>query len=146
MGHLLRKRAEKVPELSKLYLKCGVRAEVAAVMLIAFASPSLALAQAAPGAQPPMFMSLAPIVFIFGIMYFFMIRPQMKKQKTQAEFLTKLKRGDEILTTGGMLGRIEGLTDHFATLEIAPGVRVKILRTQIASFVPTMTAPAEVKA
>lgn len=109
--------------------------------------PSEALAQAAaPGAQPPMFMSLMPIIFIFGIMYFFMIRPQMKKQKSHQEFLTKLKRGDEVITTGGLLGRVEGLTDHFATLEIAPGVRIKIIRTQIASSVPTVAANAEVKA
>jgi preprotein translocase subunit YajC len=108
---------------------------------------SLAFAQAAPGQQAPAWMSMLPMVMVFGVMYFFMIRPQMRKQKMHQEFLTKLKRGDEVLTTGGMLGRIEGLTDVFATVEIAPGVRVKVLRSQIASFVPTAnTQNSEVKA
>lgn len=110
---------------------------------------SLAHAQSAPaaGAGPSPILQMVPIIGIFVIMYFMMIRPQAKRQKQHQEFLTKLKRGDEVLTNGGLLGRIEGLTDLFVTLEIAPDVRIKILRTQIASFVPTATqASNEVKA
>lgn len=110
---------------------------------------SLAFAQAAqPGAGgPPPFMNLMVFAIPLAIMYFLMIRPQMKKQKQHQEFLTKLKRGDEVLTQSGLLGKVEGLTDTFATLEIAPGVRVKILRSQIASFLPTPTTGTnEVKA
>lgn len=92
-------------------------------------------------------MNLIPFIVMFGIIYFLMIRPQIKRQKAHQEFLGKLKRGDEVLTSSGLLGRIEGLTDLYVTLEIAPGVRIKILRNQIASFVPDAnSASKEVKA
>ena len=96
--------------------------------------------------QPPAFMSLLPMVVVFGIFYFFMIRPQMRRQKTHQEFLTKLQRGDEVLTSGGILGRIEGLTDLYVTLEIAPSVRIKVLRSQVASTVAAPGQGQEVKA
>lgn len=92
----------------------------------------------APGASP--LMNLVPFIVMLGIMYLLMIRPQMKKQKQHQEFLVQLKRGDEVVTSSGILGRIEGLTDLFATLEIAPGVRIKILRSQIASSGAAVTA------
>ena len=120
----------------------------AAFGLSATVSSSIALAQAAPtGPAPSPLLQMVPILVVMGIMYFLMIRPQMRKQKAHQEFLTKLKRGDEVLTTGGILGRIEGLTDLYITLEIAQGVRIKIVRSQIASLVPTpASASAEVKA
>lgn len=96
-------------------------------------STAYAQAAAPTGQEPSMFMSLVPFIFIFAVMYFLIIRPQAKRQKTHQKFLTELKRGDEIITTGGILGRIEGMTDHFVTLEIAEGVRVKLLRNQIAT-------------
>jgi len=103
------------------------------LVFIAMAQPALAQAG---GGQPSPLMSIIPFIVMFGIMYFLMIRPQIKRQKAHQEFLGKLKRGDEVLTSSGLLGRIEGLTDLFVTLEIAPGVRIKVLRNQIASFVP----------
>ncbi len=87
---------------------------------------------AAAGATPGMLEQAMPFVFIFVVFYFLLIRPQQKKQKTVATFLQSLKRGDAVLTAGGILGTIEGLTEQFATLEIASGVRVRILRSQIA--------------
>ena len=87
---------------------------------------------AATGAGPSMIEQLMPFLFIFVIFYFLLIRPQAKKQKTHQAFLSNLKRGDAVLTSGGILGTIEGLTEQFATLEIASGVRVRILRGQIA--------------
>lgn len=106
-----------------------------------------AFAQAAPGgAAPSPLMQLIPFIAIFGIMYFMMIRPQAKKAKMHQQFLSNLKRGDEVLTSGGLFGRVEGLTDMFITLEIAPNTRIKILRTQIMSYVPTATSTTEVKA
>ena len=119
-----------------------------ALMILPFANLAHAQAPAgAPGGQASPLMSVIPFVVMFGIMYFLVIRPQMKKQKLHQEFLSKLKRGDEVLTSGGLLGRVEGLTDLYVTLEIAPGVRIKILRSQIASSVPAAnTAGSEVKA
>lgn len=87
---------------------------------------------------PGAFEQLIPFVFIFVIFYFLLIRPQQKRAKTHQDFLSKLKRGDSVLTSGGILGTIEGLTDQFATLEIANGVRIRIVRAQIAS--PATTA------
>jgi preprotein translocase subunit YajC len=103
---------------------------------------SIAYAQtaaAAPGQEPNMFMSLVPFIFIFAVMYFLIIRPQSKRQKEHQKFLTELKRGDEIITSSGILGRIEGMTEQFVTLEIADGVRVKLLKAQIATSSKTAT-------
>ncbi|QDK39752.1 preprotein translocase subunit YajC [Bdellovibrio sp. NC01] len=81
-----------------------------------------------------------PFIFIFVIFYFLIIRPQSKRQKEHQKFLTELKRGDEVITASGILGRIEGITDQFVTVEIADGVKVKMLRTQIATTQKAATA------
>lgn len=103
----------------------------------AVASQAAAQAAPAPGGQPPMFMQLIPFIFMMVVLYFLMIRPQAKKAKTHAEFLQKLKRGDEVITASGILGTVEGLTDTFITLEIAPNVRIKVLRSQVATSATT---------
>lgn len=104
--------------------------------------PSIAMAQeaaapaAAATAETPSFLVQAfPFIAMLGIFYFLMIRPQMKKQKEQAALLGGLKKGDEVLTSGGIFGTIEGLTEKFVTLEIADGVNIRILRTQISGTV-----------
>ena len=89
---------------------------------------------AAPaGGQPSVFEMFVPFIFIFVIFYFLIIRPQSKRQKEHQKFLSELKRGDEVITSSGILGRIDGITDQFVTVEIADGVKVKMLRTQIAT-------------
>jgi preprotein translocase subunit YajC len=85
------------------------------------------------GAQPSGIEMFLPFIFIFVIFYFLIIRPQAKKQKEHQKFVVELKRGDAVITTGGILGTIEGINDNFVTLEIADGVRIKILRSQILS-------------
>ena len=93
-----------------------------------------AFAQAAAGApKPSMVEQFMPFIFIFIIFYFFLIRPQQRKAKTHQDFVTGLKKGDSVLTTGGILGTIEGLTDQFATLLVSDGVKLRVLRAQIAS-------------
>ncbi len=109
-----------------------------------FAAATTAFAQAAPGGPAPMYMQLIPFAFMMVVLYFLMIRPQAKKAKTHTEFLQKLKRGDEVVLASGILGTVEGLTDKFITLEIAPNVRIKVLRSQIATSATQATA--EVKA
>lgn len=116
----------------------------AAATLVLSASPALAQA-AAPG-QPSAFAQLIPFFVVLGIMYFLMIRPQMNKQKAHQQFVSQMKRGDEVVTSSGILGRIEGLTDLYVTLEISPGVRIKVLRSQIASGAPTGNTTEVVKA
>ncbi len=102
------------------------------------ALPSIALAQeaTAPAAgQPSFLVQVFPFIALFFIFYFLMIRPQMKKQKAHQQILAELKKGDEVLTSGGIFGTIEGLTDKFITLEVADGVSIRVLRTQIMGTV-----------
>lgn len=97
-------------------------------------SSAMAMAQTAPaaGQQPSILEAIFPFIIMFVILYFMILRPQMKKQKDHQSFVTTLKRGDEVITQSGILGKIEGLTEQFVTLEIADGVRIKMLRSQIA--------------
>jgi len=101
---------------------------------------STAQAQTASGGQPSAFEMFVPFIFIFVIFYFLIIRPQSKRQKDHAKFLTEVKRGDEVVTSSGILGRVEGLNEQFVTLEIAEGVKVKMLRSQIATSQKAATA------
>lgn len=114
--------------------------------LAAVLATAPAMAQAAPGGAPPAIMQFVPFIFLFVVMYFLVIRPQSKRQKDHQAFVSGLKRGDEVVTSSGILGRIEGLTDQFVTLEIAPSVRIKVLRSQVASSVNAATTSTEVKA
>lgn len=82
--------------------------------------------------QPSAIEMFLPFIAIFVIFYFLIIRPQSKKLKQQESFLSQLKRGDEVVTASGILGTIDGLTEHIATLEIANNVKIKVLRKQIA--------------
>ncbi|MEK2690531.1 preprotein translocase subunit YajC [Bdellovibrio sp. GT3] len=101
---------------------------------------------AAPAAgQPSTLEMFVPFIFIFVIFYFLIIRPQSKRQKDHQKFLNEIKRGDEVITSSGILGRIEGITDQFVTVEIADGVKVKMLRTQIATTQKAATATEEKK-
>ena len=97
---------------------------------------AIALAQASGQTQAPGFMDTLPMIaMIFLIFYFLIIRPQGKKIKKHNEFITKMKRGDKVLTSGGIFGTIEGLSDAFVTLEIADDVSIRILKSQISSTV-----------
>ena len=79
---------------------------------------------------------LFPLVMVFVIFYLLLIRPQQKKMKSHKEFLDSLKKGDEVVTDGGIMGRITGLTEKFATLELCENVRIKIMKDHIASLRP----------
>lgn len=92
-------------------------------------------ADAAPGGGPGGIASFLPIILIFVIFYFLLIRPQQKKVKEHQAFVAALKKGDTVVTNGGIHGLITGLTDTVATLEIAENVRIKISRAQIAGAV-----------
>jgi len=76
---------------------------------------------------------IVPFALVFGIMYFLVIRPQSKKQKEQESFLTSLKTGDQVVTQGGLFGKVTGVRDNVITLEISDRVRVKVLRSMILS-------------
>ena len=76
-----------------------------------------------------------PFILIGLVFYFILIRPQQKKLKHQEHFLNQLKRGDEVVTSSGIFGRIEGLTEQFVILEVAKDVRIRVLKSKIASFI-----------
>ena len=100
-----------------------------------------AWAQAAAGqAENPSFIQQlltgpGPIMaLVVAVMYFMVFRPQSKKAQEQAKMLSALKRNDEVVTTGGIIGRIHEVGDKVLTLEVAPNVRVRVERSQIASM------------
>jgi len=108
----------------------------------------IAFAQTAQtGSGPGAFASFLPLVLIFVVFYFLLIRPQQKKTKELREMLSRIKRNDEVMTTGGMYGKIIALTDTVVTLEVAPNVRVRVSRTNISQLIKGEKATGkEVKA
>jgi preprotein translocase subunit YajC len=97
---------------------------------------TLALAQeAAPASSPGqgMLLQLPILLGFFALFWFGVIQPQRKQQAKQAEFLSKLERGAEVVTSGGIIGTIRGLTEKVVTLEVSPGTEIKVLRTQIST-------------
>ncbi len=100
---------------------------------------SSAFAQSAPAAGGDMqssLMSMLPLVLMFVVLYFVMIRPQMKKQKEHRSMIDALAKGDEIATVGGMLGKVTKLGDSHLSLEIASGVEVQIQRGAVVQILP----------
>jgi preprotein translocase subunit YajC len=87
------------------------------------------------GAQGGGWGAMVPLILMFVIFYFLLIRPQQTKQKKHRQMLGTLKKGDMIITSGGLHGKITGLTDTAITLEIAERVRVKVSRGYIAGLV-----------
>jgi len=81
------------------------------------------------------FSAFIPIILMFAIFYFLLIRPQQKKAKEHRELLGALKVGDNILTNGGLYGKVTGLKENVVTVEIAPKVRVKVSRGSISGLI-----------
>ena len=86
----------------------------------------------AAGGPSPM-VTLIPFALIFVIMYFMVIRPQQKKGKEHQEMLNKLKKNDEVMTSGGIYGKVIDLKETVVTLEVAPNVRIRVHRPQISA-------------
>jgi len=74
---------------------------------------------------------LVPMLLIFGVMYLLVIRPQSKRAKETQRMLSDLKKGDEVVTTGGMIGRISGMKDNEIVLQVQEGVRIRIQRSAV---------------
>ena len=91
-----------------------------------------AWAQGAAGG-PPAAMSFLPLVLVFVVFYFLLIRPQQQKAKEHTSMLESLKRNDDVITSGGLYGKVVSLADEIVTLEIAPNVRVRVSRPQITT-------------
>ena len=100
-------------------------------------SPAYAQAPAA-GADAGL-MSFLPIILMFVLLYFLMIRPQMKRAKEQKAMIDALQKGDEVVAVGGLLGRIVELSDQYATIEIAAETKIMVQRPAIQTLLPKGT-------
>ena len=106
-------------------------------------SPAGPATPTAPQKKPSMIEQFMPFVFILLILYFLFIRPAQKKAKKHAEFTSNLKRGQSVLTSGGLLGKIDGLTEQYVILELAESVKVRVLRSHISSVPELQKKPAQ---
>lgn len=94
---------------------------------------------AAPGAAGGGLSFIIMMVVLFALMYFMMIRPQQKRQKEHRAMLSALAKGDEVITNGGVAGRVDELGDSFVTIEIAANVKVKVQKVAISQVLPKGT-------
>ncbi|HET9642211.1 MAG TPA: preprotein translocase subunit YajC [Burkholderiaceae bacterium] len=100
---------------------------------------SEAFAQGAPAAATggeSGLLGMLPLVLMFVVLYFVMIRPQMKRQKEQKAMIEALAKGDEVVTSGGMLGRITKLGESFISLEVASGIELQVQRSAVVQVLP----------
>lgn len=96
-----------------------------------FISQAFAQDAATAATDGSFLVSIAPLVLIFIIFYFLVIRPQSKRMKTHQEMLTALSKGDKVVTGGGVYGTVKKVDDRFVTVEVAKGVEIKVLRQTI---------------
>lgn len=102
---------------------------------------SPAYAQAA-GGQPSPLQPLIMLGIFFAVFWFFLIRPQMKRAKEHRAMVSQLAKGDEVVTSGGILGRVEAISEAFVTVEIADGVQIRMQKQAIAAVLPKGTLKA----
>ncbi len=100
---------------------------------------SNAYAQAAGAAPESSLMSFLPIILMFVVLYFVMIRPQMKRQKEQKAMLDALAKGDEVITAGGIAGKVTKVTDAFVSVEVSNGVDIQIQKSAVTTLLPKGT-------
>ncbi len=105
-------------------------------MFISSAIAQTAPAAAAGGDMQSSLMGMLPLVLMFVVLYFVMIRPQMKKAKEHKAMIEALDKGDEIVTAGGILGKVTKLGDSFIDLEVADGVEVHLQRSAVVQVLP----------
>ena len=94
---------------------------------------------AAPGAD---LMAFLPLVLMLVVFYFLLIRPQQKKAKEHRSMLDALQKGDEVVTAGGLVGKLARITDQYAVVEVAPSVEVTVQRQSISQLLPKGTIKA----
>ena len=100
------------------------------------------LAAGSAGAAPPGWVQFLPIIGMVAIFWFLIIRPQMRQQKAHREKVAGMKRGDQVITAGGVLGKVVKVDDNYAEIEIAKGVQVKVVKATVGDIVPPGGKPA----
>jgi preprotein translocase subunit YajC len=96
-------------------------------------------AWAAPAQQEPGLISFLPLIVLFAVFYFLLIRPQLKQAKQHKQLVSELGKGDEVATTGGLLGKIKEVGDNFVLLEIAKDIDVKVQKNAVSAVLPKGT-------
>lgn len=99
-------------------------------------------AAASAGEAPPAWLQFLPLVAMVVIFWLLILRPQMRRQKEQAAKLGALKKGDQVLTGGGLIGKIVRVDDTYVDVELSPGLKVKALKSTIADVISPTGAPA----
>jgi preprotein translocase subunit YajC len=89
--------------------------------------------------QPDMLTSFLPLILIFVVFYFLLIRPQTKRAKEHRAMVSALQPGDEVITGGGVVGKVTAIDDQFATVEVAKGVEVKVQKGSVSAVLPKGT-------
>ncbi len=105
-------------------------------MFISSALAQTAPAAAAGGSLQDSLMGMLPLVLMFVVLYFVMIRPQMKKQKEHRSMVDALAKGDEVVTAGGLLGRVSKMGESYLSVEISAGVEVQVQRSAVVQVLP----------
>ena len=105
-------------------------------MFISSAFAQTAPAAAVGGDMQSSVMSMLPLVLMFVVLYFVMIRPQMKKQKEHRSMIEALAKGDEVVTGGGLLGKVTKLSESTVSLEVANGVEIQVQRSAVVQILP----------
>lgn len=123
----------------------GVMPALYVAMQTTGAAPAGGAVPAAPAGTPqspfggPWYM---PILLVVGVFYLLVWRPQMKQRREEDDWRKNLKRGDEVVTSGGLIGKVSGIADNVVTLELQEKVRVKVLRTHVVGKPPGPGEPA----
>ncbi len=110
-----------------------------------FISDAFAEGAADAAAQGSGLLGMLPLLLIFVLFYFMLIRPQSKRAKEHKNMVAALEKGDEVVTNGGLLGRVTDVGEGFLTVKIAEGVEVKVQRQSVSALVPKGTVKSEVK-
>ncbi len=105
-------------------------------MFISSAFAQTAPAAAAGGDMQSTLMSMLPLLLMFAVLYFVMIRPQMKKQKEHRAMIDALAKGDEVVTAGGLVGKVSKIGDAYIGVELAAGVDVQLQRSAVVQVLP----------
>ncbi len=108
-------------------------------MIISSAFAQTAPAAPAGGDMQSTLMSMLPLLLMFAVLYFVMIRPQMKKQKEHRAMIEALAKGDEVVTAGGLLGKVSKIGEAYIGVELASGVEVQLQRNAVVQVLPKGT-------
>ncbi|MEL6540968.1 MAG: preprotein translocase subunit YajC [Pseudomonadota bacterium] len=100
------------------------------------------LAAAGAPAEPPAWLTFMPIIGMVVIFYFLLLRPQMKQQKEHREKIASVKKGDQVVTAGGLVGKVAKVDDNYVEIDIAKDVRVKAVKQTIGDIIPPGGTPA----